>query len=301
MIKSVLQLGSLSLLLAVFSNPASAAHSHKNLCNFMPKNSMNIPVGANFAGGIDETTFNGVMDKISSVYEPIIKSKGGKLKINRLWTDGTVNASAQRVGKTYVLNMYGGLARHSITTADGFALVVCHELGHHLGGFPQKGLNEGNPVWASNEGQSDYFATMKCFRRVFEKDDNAKIVSTLSIPAVVKTKCSASFKSQKEIDLCLRESMAGNVLAQLLHSLSTGGSLTRDVPSFSTPDLSEVDETNDAHPAAQCRLDTYFAGSVCNISYLEDFGSSDAVTGACAEERGDKSAYRPHCWYKPQE
>ena len=127
-------------LAVLFLQTSAIAHDSKELCHFMPKNDLYIPAGLEYyGGGIDEQIFNNVIDKISKVYEPIIKARGGNLKVNRLWTDGTVNASAQRQGSTYLLNMYGGLARHSRTTEDGFALVMCHELGHHLGGFPHVG------------------------------------------------------------------------------------------------------------------------------------------------------------------
>ena len=306
--KSVKQLGSLVLALTIIQSSAFAGNSIKNSkehCDFLPKNNLRIPVGMEMAGGIDQATFNRVIDTISAVYAPIIKSKGGTLKVNRLWTDATVNASAERKGKTWVLNMYGGLARHSVTTEDGFALVFCHEMGHHLGGFPEIGSGDGNPDWAANEGQADYFATMKCFRRVFEKADNASVVAKLNVPEFVKTKCANTFKSQEEINLCERESMGGNTLALLLWTLSNGGSsgLAPDAskkPAFDTPDTSHVSSTNDNHPAAQCRLDTYFNGSICGISYTEDFGKSDPSTGACAQEKGDQYGYRPLCWYKPK-
>ncbi len=295
---SVKQLGSLALVL--IQTTAFAATTKKH-CDFLPKNNLNIPVGMEMAGGIDEKTFNSVMDSVVAFYEPIIKSKGAKLKMNRLWKDGTVNASAQQQGKTWILNMYGGLARHTATTADGFALVVCHELGHHLGGFPQVGSNDHTPEWAANEGQADYFATMKCFRRVFEKADNATAVSTMSVPSTVKAQCSSTFKSAQEINLCIRESMGGNDLANLLWMLSNGGKLNASKkPAFDTPDPSKVKATDDDHPAAQCRLDTYFNGSICGVSYTEDFGTSDPSTGACAVEKGDKLGTRPLCWYKPQ-
>ena len=295
--KTVLRLCGISLLLAVST---AQAHQHKkDHCDFLPKNNYKIPVGANFAGGgLDETTFNKVIDDVSAIYEPIIKKKGGKLKVNRLWTDSTVNASAQRTGKTYVLNMYGGLARHQLVTDDGFALVVCHELGHHLGGFPQKGYSDGTTSWASNEGQADYFATMKCFRKLKENEDNSRFLANKKVPSIVQDKCSEGFKSTAEINLCIRGSMAGQVLADLLHSLG-GGSASKN-PDFSKPDANEVETTNDAHPAAQCRLDTYFAGATCYASQNEEFGLNDASTGACAEEKGDQSSFRPHCWYKPQ-
>lgn len=299
--KSVRQLGSLVLAVTILSAPAFAAKKSTAHCDFIPKNNLKIPVGMELFGGINESSFNNVINDIVSFYEPIVKSKGGKLKVNRLWTDSTVNASAQRQGKTWIVNMYGGLARHSITTEDGFALVMCHELGHQLGGFPQIGSNEGNPDWAANEGQSDYFGTMKCFRRVYEKKDNASAISTMSVPGIVKQKCAGSFKSQSEINLCIRESMAGKVLADLLFALANGGKLDAGrKPAFDTPDTAVVSETDDSHPKAQCRLDTYFAGSLCAISYSEDFGKSDPSTGACAVEKGDEVGTRPLCWYKPQ-
>ena len=70
----------------------------------------------------------------------------------------TVNANASQRGRTWIVNMYGGLARRPEITPDGFAMVLCHELGHHMGGFP---FVSG---WAANEGQSDLFATLSCGR-----------------------------------------------------------------------------------------------------------------------------------------
>jgi hypothetical protein len=285
------------------------------LCQFAPDNELNIPAGLEFAGsGIDEKTFNSILDRIERVYEPIVKSSGGKLKLNRKWSDGTVNASASRKGKTWTVNMYGGLARHSLMSADGFAMVMCHELGHHLGGFPRSKSLLGS--WPSNEGQSDYFGAMKCFRRVYENEDNVKLMSQIEVPAQVTEACSNQFKSAKEIALCQRTSLTGKDLATVLWSLNkasaassiaSGKALDEAValdaataaPEFSTPSTTEVSSTNNAHPQAQCRLDTYFAGSICPVAYSEDFGKDSAAQGACAEERGDKTGVRSRCWYKP--
>lgn len=286
---------------ASVSNQNHLKNEAKEHCDFIPKNDLKIPVGANLQGGITEDEFNDVINKVVKFYEPIVKQKGGKLKVNRLWTDDTVNASAQRQGKYWVLNMYGGLARHAETTVDGFALVVCHELGHHLGGFPQYGTSQGTADWASNEGQSDYFATMKCFRRVFEKENNSEVISAMSVPSIVSDQCATTFKSTAEIDLCIRGSMGGKVLANLLWSLANANNPLARKPSFETPDQTQVQATKDGHPKAQCRLDTYFAGSICSASYTDDFGETDPVTGACAMENGDTSGTRPLCWYKPIE
>ncbi len=291
-------------------NNGAVAHQHhgKQNCKFLPENNLNIPVGyESLTGGIDEKTFDGVIEQVSAFYKPIITKQGGTLKVNHLWTDGTVNANASRSGKTWVVNMYGGLARHGRTTADGFTLVLCHELGHHLGGFPRLGGALGGNSWAANEGQADYFATMKCARRVWENDNNEAVVAGLNVPQIVKDKCSTQLKSQKEILLCERSSMAGLTLGLLLWDLSNGsntgptnGSGKTPEPKFDTPSTATVSTTDNAHPKAQCRVDTYFNGSFCGASFTQDFGQSDAITGACAIERGDKAGYRPMCWYKPK-
>ena len=164
-------------------NASTKAQSHKDCERFLPENDKYIGVDQQSnLGGLDEAQFNAVIDEVEAIYKPIVAAKGGTLNVKRLWTDGTVNASAQRQGSTYVVNMYGGLARHQAVTADGFALVVCHEIGHHIGGSPVYGGKPsqangsggwggggggGSNSWASNEGQSDYFANTKCLRKVF--------------------------------------------------------------------------------------------------------------------------------------
>lgn len=307
--------GMLAIIICILANPiAASAHAHKqtkqdgsknkveHLCSFAPENDVNIPAGLEMFGeGIDEKTFNTVIDKVVKFYDPIVKAKGGTLKVNRKWTDGTANASATRSGKTWTVNMYGGLARFKTMTADGFAMVMCHEMGHHLGGFPRiKGMF-GTNSWASNEGQADYFATMKCFRRVFDEEDNLSIVQAMAVPDAVTKACEKTFKSQKEIALCQRSGMTSKVLADTLYALGRQASQPREPatgPSYTTPSTAEVSTTDNSHPLAQCRLDTYMAGAICGMAYTEDFAADNATGGACAEERGDKYAFRPHCWYK---
>src|SRR6478609_9034269 len=72
---------------------------------------------------------------------------------------------------TYRVHMYGGLARRPEVTPDGFTLVVCHEVGHHFGGYPFVR----DAYWAANDGQADYFSTLACARRLWQNQpaDNA--------------------------------------------------------------------------------------------------------------------------------
>lgn len=258
------------------------AQKEKHLCNIIASNNLEISQEEN--QGISEKEFNQVLSEFEKVMGPVVGDEGYKLQINRKWSDDTVNANTTVSGNKWVINAFGGLARYKGMDSDAFMMVMCHELGHHLGGFPAQG-------WASNEGQSDYYATTKCYRRM-----SYSKIRPLQVPKMVTEKCSIMHKSQEEIEICEKGAMVGRTLASILNDLS-GSSKPVD---FNTPDKSEVSKINNAHPKAQCRLDTYFAGAVCGASYLEDFSPDNPLPGSCAEEKGDKIGFRPRCWYKPQ-
>lgn len=258
------------------------------------KNDLYIAVGEKSNGGLTEEDFNDVIEKVEAIYSPIIEAKGKRLQVVRNWTDGTVNAFARQIGNTWEVQMFGGLARHETITRDGFATVVCHELGHHLGGAPKKASWWGS-TWASNEGQADYFGTMKCLRKYMEKDNNEEIVATLNVPAFVTDKCAANFKDAADMAMCQRGAMAGMSLANLFKALRN---LPNDL-SFETPDTKVVTRTDDNHPAPQCRLDTYFQGALCDQDHYSDVDESDATVSTCNRSQDYTDGVRPLCWYKP--
>lgn len=264
--------------------PRAAAMSD----SFLPENNLKIPIRATGAGGLTEAQFNQVLDKIEGIYAPIIKGLGGKLVIERNWTDDTVNAYAQRQGNVYKISMFGGLARHEAVTQDGFALVACHELGHHLGGAPK------TSSWASNEGEADYYGNLKCLRRVFSSGAGM-FTRAASNDEAARKACTASFSTAPDRALCMREANAGVSLGTLLNIL--GGGTTP--PQFDTPDTSVVETTDDSHPAAQCRLDTYFQAALCARPWTETMSDTDPNVGACTRSQGFTTGLRPLCWYKP--
>lgn len=281
------------LLATILSSQAALACKIDGSEGFLPENKLNIPVGLKSEGGITEEEFNNVIDKIEAIYKPIVSEYGGELKVVRRWWDGTVNAYAEQSGKVWKVSMFGGLARHSTITPDGFSLVVCHELGHHIGGVPRYSGGD----WASTEGQSDYFATLKCLRRVWQTENNAEVIAEMTIPEAVTTACSTQFQDQQEREICVRGAMAGDSVAKLFASLER----LRIEPKFDTPDPKKVSYTYENHPAAQCRLDTYFQGALCERSYLQEIGQEDEVSGACHGSTGDDVGLRPRCWFKPDD
>ncbi len=312
--KTLAVVATLSLATSSF---ACSIDGSKTNGGFVPENDMKIPVnyykGMRKAGGLSEAQFNAVIDKVEGVYSPIVSSIGGNLNVDRNWSDATVNAYASQSGKNWKVAMFGGLARHETITEDGFALVICHEIGHHIGGAPKKGETQTTgggggwwggssstsniASWASNEGQADYFANLKCLRRVFLNDDNAKIVKSLNAPKSVVDACNKANKSNKDDkEICVRASMAGMSVSRLFMALRNSNT----EPSFDTPDKAVVTRTDDNHPAYQCRLDTYFQGSLCEVDFNTDVSQNNEIVGTCHGLNGQTKGLRPLCWFKPK-
>jgi hypothetical protein len=291
-----LKILTLSTLALLNSNLINACDI-KGETGFLPENNLYIPVGLKAVGGINETQFNKVMDKMLALYTGTVASHNAKFVIERRWTDGTVNAFAhENTPGVFTIVMFGGLARHQAITEDGMALVACHELGHHLGGAPKKVDQNGTKRWASNEGQADYWGTMKCLRNYFESENNTAAVKSLAVPQDVVKSCSLIYTNDNERALCQRTAMAGLSVGRLFNDLS-GESVKVQ---FNTPDKSTVSVTYNDHPASQCRLDTYFQASLCDHGFSEVVSDSDINVGVCSIRNGDTVGNRPLCWFKPE-
>jgi hypothetical protein len=243
-----------------------------------------VEITENAGTGISEEDFNRISSELQNLYSPDVSSRGKKLVVQADWKSTTVNAYARQEGDEWRVIVLGGMARHKHMTRDGYALIVCHEIGHHLGGEPRyDGVDIG---WASGEGQSDYFSVMKCLRRYWENSDNAAAVSGMEIPQKLVDEC-------KGEALCIRTGLAGLSAANIFAALAWG---TKS-PRFETPDTKLTDATILYHPKPQCRLDTYLQGSICEVPFTEEMGTE--TQGACHETLGHTSGMRPRCWFKP--
>lgn len=286
------RLSVVSLLALTISAPIGLT---KHLCTgFLPENDMKIPISAFQVGGVSQAEYNEVLDKVEAHYTPIFSSKGASLKVNRAWSDDQVNASANQMGRTWVINMYGGLARHPVMTKDGLLMVACHEIGHHIGGAPKVDGWFG-PSWATNEGNSDYFASLRCMRDLFPAEENAKWVMDHPVDPVARQKCEEIYSTQDEENLCMRSAMAG-MIGGLMFKAMRNESAT---PAFNTPDTRIVSRMDDDHPDTQCRLDTYYQGALCFHDRTVALSDTNPNTGTCTIANGNKDGLRPLCWFKP--
>lgn len=305
---------------AAKANPPVDVHGHPfgyDFCNLIPNvNQRNAERLAGMRGGqISMQTFNDVIRIANQVYAPEFRRSGLTFVLRGFWQSNDANAYAYpgedpvevferkaREGATLKdfnmrfrrADIHGGLARNPFMTPDGLLMVICHEIGHHLGGLP---ANQGH--FASNEGQSDYFAATKCMRRVLSNYDNVSVMRNRQIDFLVRNKCLAAFpKDMQEAAICMRTSMAGQSLARVLASL--GGE--KDVR-FDQPSRVAVQVTDNSHPDAQCRLDTYFQGALCRAPFQQSMNFSNIRDGACVPENLAGligGGVRPVCWFHPK-
>lgn len=295
MIGVITMLKRVNLLLIALAVLAGSALYQTSPETCFPENDLYISHTQKSMTGMTEEVFNKVIDEVESIYIPLVKDKGGDLQVERKWEDGTVNAYAQRVGNVYKVSMFGGLARHPAVTPDGFAMVVCHEVGHHIGGAPKKKSWFGT-AWASNEGQADYWGSTKCMKRVlavmpeFHQNDE-----TSDEFKYAKAECEKRYTTQEEVYVCSRSAMAGKSLANLFKDLRRLGKELK----FAERDQNVVSSTNHNHPAPQCRLDTYFSAALCAKSVDDMVDESDAKPGNCNRDEGFDLETRPLCWFKP--
>lgn len=223
------------------------------------------PSQKRFDNGYLEERYDEVLDTVYEVFAPIIRQRGGYLRIVRDWSDGAVNAWAWRQGQQYGIEIPGGMARYSLINEEAFIATICHEIGHLLGGSPHH-------YSISVEGQADYYAPMKCMEKVFlalEYDEEDRSINNLDCSGIY---CYERFRGIESLSSYYAE--LGRV----------------PKPSLSTPSSYRTQRTLRSHPKPQCRFDTMIAALAC--SNRDDFSYEDPLTGSC-----QGIGKRPACWY----
>lgn len=274
-----------SLVFIFISILDSASASARFTC--FPESNMNIPTYAESVG-VSWDNYEELIERIQREFSPDFLALGRRLEIVSAWKVAEVQAYASSQEKTDQVTVNGGMARHPSMTLDALTLVFCHELGHHLGGAPQALFFNGRTV----EGQADYFATLKCLRRVFVHDDNRAFLADTSIDPQIRNECMISFQFQRDIAICLRSAAASEVMGSVTASVRREGA-----PKFGTPDQTRVRQLVRGHTGSQCRLDTYLAGVFCPVQVSLELSALDLDIGACSRWYGQKRGVRPLCWY----
>lgn len=262
----------------------------------IPENDLVRPILNKLSEDKQEKRFYSLVSSVENTYRGLIESNGKSFTVISDWEDPKVNASAWKKGNSYNFKIFGGLYRFETITDDAFLLVACHEVGHLIGGAPTyKPFNN-----ASSEGQADYFSVSKCFRKVVRGEDHETIIKDTPLSPLALSECSKSFSSNSEEYLiCLRTSVAIVAMANTFKAISD----IAQVPQIDSPDPYVIMFTIfNGYPNPQCRVDTLFAGSLCQVSseIENDFELALYNQGNCSVENGDTRGLRPLCWYVPR-
>lgn len=238
--------------------------------------------------GLTKEQFDSTLEKVRLIYNPIFQARGGELVFPESnWENSSVNGTVNREGNIWNVLVYGGYARHRLATVDALLFIACHEIGHHLG---ETHYYSGEYSWAAGEGQADYYSTLKCLKIVYENEDNEAALSNTQVPEFLVKSCEDKYKDHKNQLICQRSALAGFQMLNIFENGSGGFK-------FETPTAYVTSKTYHRHPEKQCRLDTYFAGSVCDIDPLIDVSAISYKTGTCNKADNYNYGLRPACWF----
>jgi len=252
---------------------------------------------------VSEDEANLLLKRFHDEFAPLAATHGARLFTELDYTATSPGAMATRSydHKKWFIKIWGGIPKFPSATGDTYTLILCHELGHHLGGYPfySHDANE----WAAAEGQADYWATQACAKRLWR--DEINVNTTFS--GVKNTGCETLFVEENEVNLCKRIYRAVDINAELEGKTSKGG-----LPSIQRRDTSVVRELLVSHPKAQCRVDSMLMGLRCprefDFSYIPGRGNplgqntlsseNQARMSSCFTADGYTHGTRPLCWFK---
>ncbi len=236
---------------------------------------------------IERHSFDQIIKRLQHLYEPDFRSKQQLLRINGQWDSQRMEASARfeedHRGEIAIITITGAVARHAVVTEESFATIICHEIGHFLGGQPTLSKY-------STEGQADYFAASACMRRLIPKMPDGTFTSPPRAPRIVKQRCANAYVSPKEIEICIRSTMGGYGLSSFVAFRKS-----QNEPNLETPDPDEARLLRFEPSTVQCRLDTFIVASLCNPSVK--MAIDVKRPWLCSRKGTLAHLSRPTCWY----
>lgn len=209
-----------------------------------------LPPDAVNVGPVTQQQADQVVWKLFNIfYRDVYQKMGWPLVLENRWQDPYFGASAIKDlnGRYISVFIRGGFIRVPEMTENILALVLCHELGHVLGGEPYQTLP--GSEWTSTEGQSDFFAASLCLPKYFQTKAHGTLSPAELRKKILESSLAAvllfqkySFQQEKPVSL---EQVAPEVARELVRNV---------------------------YPSSQCRLDTFKAGANC----ITDFSSCRA-------------------------
>lgn len=145
---------------------------------------------------IDIVQFYTTPAQILQLFQTELAQKLYPLVLNAEWESPFFGAGVSLYENNFRLMILGGTTRIKGLTPDAYAAIVCHELGHVIGGSPFQTIQFAE--WSSAEGQSDFFAANICLPRYFRSLNEVED----KIPARIEE---AGYKMIQSFSLVIKE------------------------------------------------------------------------------------------------
>lgn len=209
-----------------------------------------LPVGSKNVSDLTEVDYATLIGQfLVKNYAKVQAATGKSLLIPYEWQSPYFAAFAQQKEDSMQVSLWGGMARAPGATKAALAAILCHELGHILGGEPRQTIPGSD--WASTEGQSDFYAASTCLPELLTA--YPEIVST--VDEEVKEVCDQNV-------LCEKSMQAGLEMVRFIQKYS----YRQYVPvNIKTPAAAALELVRNTYPSDQCRLDSFVQGSLCQL------------------------------------
>ncbi len=253
------------------------------------------PVHASYRDKITtESDLQAVIDKVINTFRPRLEEQGRRFTIERDQYNPNISFKTFRKStKESGILISGNAQRFAGATSDAIAFAICTQLGSLIGGAPYQRVTGG---FGAVNGQAIYWASLKCFRKVFENDFN--YMGDTTNPEIRK-KCRATWgyknRDNEAVQLCERTAQAGLDLAKI------SADYVNSNASILNKDKKIVFLTNTQNLLPQCKLDTIMAGALCKKDVSSQVSFYNDGQGVCTRKSlQNKEGVRPLCWYRPQ-
>ncbi len=245
-----------------------------------------------------------ILQEFERLYRSQTVALGFKFVLNIDEVSASESADAQRDTREGRVTVTRRLLQNPRMSDDGLRTILCHEIGHILGGAPRRNVP---PEWdgptapdglsfMSSEGQADYYATLVCFRQLVRGQNHKAVLTALGAgdtDSLLADKCDRAHGNKTEDALICRRAVRGafNMLQMIKTFPIAIGAESGFIAGMTI---------TDAYPDRQCRLDTFMAGALCRTEFVPTSASFDfdvASVNTCASDL----AQRPKCWYNDGE
>lgn len=226
--------------------------------------------------------FEKTLQSARDYFKPIYQSKGKELSILGEWEYDENNGKALAYTVDhYFIEIYGGALKSKGTNTDSLRAMICHEVGHHLGGSPfmPKYYEDYYLFRGSSEGQADYYAANLCLKKWFHGEDHWKVNYLFGFSKKDQAFCEDYYQHSDSVGLCVR--IISAMKRMLSIDIETHSPLNLKNPKS---DYLYALAPSVTHPKKNCRLETVYAGVICQTE------------SGCLINQNPIEASRPLCW-----